>query len=55
MVEAFVQHFTEHLPKKAAGQLFDRYLRNGFIDIFWDDQTGKYVVTMIERPSEGDP
>jgi hypothetical protein len=61
MVEAFRQHFkkafrrhsTEPLSRKAAGQLFDKYLRNGVIDIWWNDQTGKYVVTLIEAPSEG--
>jgi hypothetical protein len=50
MIEAFLRHFTETLSKKAAGQLFDKYLRNGLIDIWWDDRTGTYVVTMIERP-----
>ena len=52
MIEAFLQHFTEPLPKKAAGQLFDKYLRKGRIDILWDGEAGKYVVTMIERPCE---
>ena len=55
MVEAFRQHFAEPLSKKKAGQLFDKYLRNGWIDILWDDPTGKYVVTMIERPNANDP
>src|SRR6516165_8250408 len=52
MIEAFLQHFTEPLSKKAAGQLFDKYLRKGRIDILWDGEAGKYVVTMIERPCE---
>jgi hypothetical protein len=34
--EAFRQHSTEPLSRKAAGQLFDKYLRNGVIDILWD-------------------
>ena len=51
MIDAFLRYFTDALSKKAAGQLFDKYLRNGLIDIWWDDHTGKYVVTMIERPS----
>jgi hypothetical protein len=53
MIEAFQQHFGEPLSRKAAGQLFDKYLRNGLIDIWWDDHAGKYVVTMIEQSSEG--
>lgn len=52
MIDAFLRHFTDPLSKKTAGQLFDKYLRNGLIDIWWDDHTGKYVVTMIERPSD---
>ena len=43
--EAFREHSTEPLSGKAARQLFDKYLRNGLIDIRWDDQRG-YVVTM---------
>jgi hypothetical protein len=54
MIEAFLQFFTEPMPRKAAGQLFDRYRLKGLIDIFWDDRNGKYVVTMIDRPSEAD-
>ena len=46
--EAFREHFTEPLSKKAAGQLFDKYLRSGVIDVLWDKHTGKYVITMIE-------
>ena len=52
MIEAFLQHFAEPLSKKEAGQLFDKYLRSGRIDIRWDTHTGGYVVTMIERPCE---
>ena len=52
MIEAFLKHFTEPLPRKEAGQLFDKYLRNGLIDILWDGNAGKYVVMMIERPCE---
>jgi hypothetical protein len=48
MIEAFRQHFAEPLSKKEAGQLFDKYLRNRWIDIWWNDHTGKYVVTMTE-------
>ena len=48
MMEAFRQHFTKPLSKKEAGQLFNEYLRNGWIDIWWNDHTGKYVVTMVE-------
>jgi hypothetical protein len=45
MIEAFLQHFKEPLSKKAAGELFDEYLRKRLIDIWWDDHKG-YVVTM---------
>ena len=38
--------------EKGRGQLFDKYLRKGRIDILWDGEAGKYVVTMIERPCE---
>ena len=43
--EAFREHSTEPLSGKAARQLFDKYWRNGLMDIRWDDQRG-YVVTM---------
>jgi hypothetical protein len=43
--EAFREHSTEPLSRKAARQLFDKYLRNRLIDIWWDDQRG-YVVAM---------
>jgi hypothetical protein len=46
--DAFRRHFTEPLSRKAAGQLFDKYQRNGLIDILWDEHSGKYVVTMVE-------
>ena len=45
MIEAFLQHFTEPLSKKAAGELFDEHLRKRLIDIWWDDHKG-YVVAM---------
>jgi hypothetical protein len=45
MIEAFLQHFTEPLSKKAAGELFDEYLRKRWIDIRREDHRG-YIVTM---------
>jgi hypothetical protein len=54
MVEAFRQHFAEPLSKKEAGQRFDKYLRNGLIDVLWNEDAGKYVVTMIDGSSEDD-
>jgi hypothetical protein len=54
MIEAFLQHFTESLSKRAAGELFDEYLRKRLIDIWWDDHRG-YVVTMRPCAATGNP
>jgi len=48
MLEAFGQQFTG-LSAREMGRLFDEYRLSGRLDIRWNDQTGRYVVTLIDR------
>jgi len=47
MLEAFRQRFTG-LSARQMGRLFDRYRLSGRLDIRWNAQTGRYVVTLID-------
>jgi hypothetical protein len=53
-LEVFSRYFPG-LSRRELGRLFDKYRKMGWIDILWDDQSGRYVVTLInntDRPEK---